>query len=213
MIEYPHVRRLVCVAGPPAVGKTNLLRTANTGAAGLLGPLLGVDEISATPSFAAGWVPKGFSGADLAMYHYDFLRVWKFGGGSLNLASDPGVVPILRAEDLQVVTLVADPQVLLRRYRARSVLKRTSVLSGLMRPRMLGGLLFSQYRTKLLYRRPKRLLGLYGEWIRFVESLQPSAHIFVDCTADLHVVSFPAWADSITSRYIRPIVPVPRVPT
>jgi hypothetical protein len=179
----------------------------------LLQPLLGVGELSAIPAFAAGWVPKGFSGADLAMYHYDFLRVWKFGGGSLNLASDSGAVPILKAEDLLVVTLVADPQVLLQRYRARSVLKGTSVLSGLMRPRMLGGLLFGQYRTKWLYRRPKRLLGLYGEWIRFVESLQPSAHIFVDCTADLHEVSFHAWADSITSRYIERVVPVPGAPT
>jgi hypothetical protein len=204
MIKFPYVRRLICVAGPPAVGKTSLLRAAKGEAAELLGPLLGVEDLSTTPSFAAGWVPKGFVGAELAMFHYDFLRVWKFGGGSLNIAADPGAVPILGAQDLFVVTLVADPQILLRRFRERPVLDGASVRASLMRPRSMAGSYVSRFRTTRLYRNPERLLAIYGEWVRFVESRQPRAHIFVDCTTDLHEVSFPAWSDSISSRYIGP---------
>lgn len=178
--KYPSVRHLVCVAGPPCSGKTHALKALQKGSSEELSSLIPID-IKGWKAFAPGWVPASCPEVlDKALFHYDFLRVWKFGGKGGQFEKDTVLKVFEGCERIDFVTLATSVDNLQNRFAQRSMSRMLKKTRG--RPHALMNLMICFFRLRRLYRDPDLLHGLYDDWMAYTESLGMT-HTLIDSTS------------------------------
>ncbi|NND72487.1 MAG: hypothetical protein HKN43_13005 [Rhodothermales bacterium] len=176
---YPNVRRLICVAGPPCSGKTFALRALQKGENPQLSAILGITDPQSWLAFAPGWLPPECPPElDRAFFHYDILRIWKFGGQGGQFAKDRALHLLAECESLEFVTLLTTTDTLRQRFAARPMLKMMA--RTLIRPGEFMKMMVCYFRMHKLYRAPEMLSELYTEWFEFTGQFNPKAHYVVD---------------------------------
>ena len=182
-INYPSVRHLVCVAGPPCSGKTYAMQGLQNGTNQRLAEILGISSPEEWPAFAPGWLPPDCSEhLDHALFHYDFLRVWKFGGLGGQFDKDPVLEVLDKCETVDFVTLLTSSEQLRIRLSARSVSQMVRKTGR--RPGSLINLMLCLVRVRKLYRNPQSLARIYDDWLEYACRFPSSSHVVIDSSGE-----------------------------
>ncbi len=184
----PRIRRLIFFAGPPCSGKTYAMRGLQGGRQPELAALLSIDNPEDCFGFSPGWIPPNCpESVDVGLFHYDFLRTWKFGGNGGQFDSDKGLQVLGNCEEVEFVTLLTNTDELRQRFSARSILKM--IRQVVFKPAALLNMMYCYVRLRKLYRRPDQLADIYHDWVEFASRYNPRSHYFVETSGSYSAVN------------------------
>lgn len=210
--NYPSVRHLICVAGPPCSGKTHALRALQRGQVEQVDSILPAMNPEGWPAFAPGWVPADCpENLDQALFHYDFLRVWKFGGKGGQFDKDPVLDIFRNCERIDFVTLATSVGNLRDRFAQRSMKKMIRKTRG--RPHAMMNLMICFFRLRRLYRDPELLKSLYSDWLTYTAKYA-SEHTVINSSGSYHAVDLGELDNLLAGKQVAaaPVVASEEVP-
>jgi len=180
------IRHLLVVSGPTASGKTRLLTRLRTGSLPDELRALLPEAAHCWPQMSARGLVRGRSATfnaarardlDGLVLHYDILRPFRTG---IDLARDPALTLLTRAQQVTVLVLYPPREQLLRRYADRQ--RARAMRSGrhwrsLVLDRLIPGRRSKRDQLLSGYRSEDWVRARYAEWLTFLSDRHPSATV------------------------------------
>ena len=197
-----HIKKLIILGGPPAVGKSHLIEQLQKGKSSSICAELQLNDPSKITFTRAQTLSKiSAPSVDTLILHYDFLG--PFTNGENDYDDKHALSVIYSAEEVVFVTLWVPPAVLSDRIYKRRVREKVAFLPKLL----LGKEGFKQQLHKLhrfkniqqLYNNPVRLTAQYEKWLNFCDKYFSIAHyIFVNLENEEHLIPLSEWNRPLT---------------